>query len=93
MSAREPVEQLGVSALIELLEMIRERHGDLPIVLRDADTCWTFRLTADHLALGQPHPAEGARPRLEIGADYASELDYPTRLSDLRDPLTTATTR
>lgn len=81
------ITQLHISELIDLLSRIAEIHGDLPVVLRDADTCWTFRLSADHLALGHTQ-SEAGDPlrRLEIGGDYSAEFDLPSRLTALQSP-------
>lgn len=86
MAARDSGDQIVISSLIELLQGIQQRHGDLPVVLRDADTCWTFRMSAEHIAIGLSRVNGTPTPRLEIGADYSSEYDTPTRLSDLSLP-------
>lgn len=59
--------QLTISQLRAELERIQAEHGDLPVVLDDADTNWLFRLKAGHLDV-----RDG---RLCIGCRYSDEKD------------------
>jgi len=58
-----------ISELEKHLKSIKEAHGDIEIVINDADTNWLFKITDSDL--GVLEDDEGVR--LEIGADYSSE--------------------
>lgn len=65
--------QLTIDSLIACLGALREQLGNAPVILRDADTCWAFKLKAEHLA---PDTAAGAT-RLQIMANYGDEMELP----------------
>lgn len=52
------------------LAAIEAKHGDIDVVLSDADTGWYWLLVPAHLMMDQVN----GRPRLVIGGDYGNEL-------------------
>ncbi len=66
--------QLTIDGLIAQLGSLREQLGDVPVILRDADTCWAFKLKAEHLA---PEGATPGEARLQIMANYGDEMESP----------------
>ena len=69
------MEQLTIDILINQLQGLRERFGDMPVILRDADTCWAFKLKAEHLAVD--YDGAGPGKRLQIMANYGDEMEMP----------------
>lgn len=71
----EDEQQLTISGLCELLAGIQRTHGDLRVVIRDADTGWNFKLLAAQLVVVK---TEGGREKLVIGCGYLDpiEADY-----------------
>ena len=67
--------QLTIDVLINQLQALRERFGDMPVILRDADTTWAFKLQAQHLAVDFD-PA-GFGKRLQIMANYGDDMEKP----------------
>ena len=61
--SKEP--QLVISSLIELLRGKLNQHGDLPVIVVDADTGWRFLLKSSHFFTESNC--------LEIGIDYCDE--------------------
>jgi len=57
--------QLTISSLIAELTKIQEAHGNLPVIVVDADTGWRFILQAKHLEVNNS--------TLDIGVDYSDE--------------------
>lgn len=41
--------QLTISSLVSELTKLHTEHGDLPLVIVDADTSWPFKLKAKHI--------------------------------------------
>lgn len=62
--------QLTISTLRQALARLQCEHGDLPVMLNDADTEWSFRLKAEHLKV---QPTSTGRA-LAIGVEYGNEL-------------------
>ena len=66
-------QQLTISTLRQELARLQHEHGDLPVVLDDADTGWMFVLKASHLTVekaGNPHGK-----KLAIAVDYGDDQD------------------
>lgn len=61
MNEPDTLGQLTIGGLQALLDQLRTAHGDLPVVLEDADTSWVFRLKADHLSVVGGPPAHRMR--------------------------------
>ena len=62
--------QLTISSLITELTKIQAEHGDLPMVLVDADTGWPFKLGAKHLNVDRRRYFQKI---LEFAADYRDD--------------------
>ena len=60
-------QQLKISGLRKLLEQIEIKHGNLPVVLPDADTAWVWLMKASNVTVD--------RGRLCIGGDYGDEIE------------------
>lgn len=69
------MQQLTIDALIDQLQVLREQFGDMPVILRDADTNWAFRLKAGHLAVD--FDLAGFGKRLQIMAKYGDDMERP----------------
>ena len=65
--------QLTISTLRQELARLQHEHGDLPVVLNDADTGWVFLLKAIHLDVEKADNAHGKK--LAIMADYGDEQE------------------
>ncbi len=64
--------QLTIHSLIAELTKIQAEHGDLPVVLVDANTGWPFKLDAEHLAVNED---SYFRKILEIEIRYADDTE------------------
>ena len=62
--------QLTVSSLIQYLTTFQAKHGDLPLILIDADTGYPFLLKEKHFDI----PDFIKTPCLAIEVDYGDEL-------------------
>lgn len=71
---KDDSKQLTIISLCALLERIQRDHGDLPVVIDDADTNWHFLLRAGHLQVVDSKNAFGKK--LTIGCQYADEVDH-----------------
>lgn len=65
-------EQLTLKTLEEELKRLRETHGDMPVILDDADTGWRFKLQAKHLEIENAN--HSGHKRLVISVPYSDEL-------------------
>ena len=66
-------QQLTTSTLQQELVRLQNEHGDLPVVLDDADTGWMFVLKASHLTVekaGNPHGK-----KLTISVNYSDDQE------------------
>ncbi len=64
--------QLTISSLIAELTKTQAEHGDLPVVILDADTSWPFKLKAEHIFVND---LRYLRNVLEIAIEYTDEPD------------------
>ena len=62
---------MKLSDLKEHLEALEEIHGDIEVVICDADTGWLFRIVDSDLIISE----NGGGSYLEIGPGYGSEID------------------
>lgn len=61
---------MNISEVEERLENIRLEHGDIEVVVNDADTGWLFKLIAGDFAVVNDDKGH----RVEIEAGYSSEF-------------------
>lgn len=66
-------DQLTIDSLVARLTALRQEVGDIPVILRDADTCWAFKLTEAHVA---PEICAKQGVRLRIMANYGDEMEH-----------------
>lgn len=65
------MQQLTISTLRQELARLQHEHGDLPVVLNDADTGSAFVLKASHIDVEKADNAHGKA--LAISVDYGDE--------------------
>jgi hypothetical protein len=62
------IDRLTISTLIQLLTRLQAEHGDLPVIIRDADTGYLIKVSEDCVCI--------KKERLRIAVDYIdSEFD------------------
>lgn len=71
---QEKQQQLTISTLRQELTRLQHDHGDLPVVLNDADTGWFFLLKAKHLVVESDDNAAHGK-KLIITVDYGDEME------------------
>ena len=64
-------QQLTISTMRKELARLQHEHGDLPVVLNDADTEWTFLLKAFHLDVEKADNPHGKK--LAISVKYGDD--------------------
>lgn len=64
--------QLTISSLIAELTKVQAEHGDLPVVILDADTSWPFKLKAGHLLVND---LRYRRNVLELAIEYQDDVE------------------
>ena len=62
---------MKISELEDHLRSIREVHGDIEAVIRDADTNWLFRISVSDISVD----GNGDGQYVEIAPGYGSEID------------------
>lgn len=66
-------EHLTLKTLEAELKRLRETHGDMPVILDDADTGWRFKLEAKHLEI--ENADHSGRKRLVINVPYNDDCE------------------
>ncbi len=61
---------MNISELKNHLDNIEEAHGDMKVIINDADTQWLFELVENDLTV----ITDELGTRLEIDADYQSNI-------------------
>jgi hypothetical protein len=62
---------LTISKICELLNQLKNEHGDIPVVIYDADTWWGFPLKEEHFSIRNSRELESKI--LQIAIEYGDE--------------------
>ena len=61
---------MNISELRNYLKELKDEHGDIEVVIDDADTGWLFKIKKVNLSIYK----DNRGIHLEIGHDYQNEL-------------------